>query len=181
MKLKKLSLLIVVIALVFMVSGCSTKEEKPSTNNGSGTKQQTIVEDDFNDAGSGKLKCSQEVDAEEGLEVEIKYYVDYRRGNILKLRSISKVTGSNNEKLDVYEEAYKGVASHYKGLEHYITKVIRDSNSVTYDTTINYDKIDTKKLLEIEGEEDNIVVRGKAKLSLWLDLAGKVGITCEEV
>lgn len=49
-----------------------------------------------------------------------------------------------------------------------------------YDAIINYDKIDIDKLLEIEGEEDNIIVGNKAKLSLWLELAGKVGTVCEE-
>ena len=56
-----------------------------------------------------------------------------------------------------------------------------NSNSVTYTIYIDYDKIDVDGLLSIEGAEDNIIKRGKAKLSLWLDLAGKMGTLCEEV
>lgn len=181
MNLRKISLLIVLVALCFMVSGCGKQEENKVNSNGNETIPQKIVDDNFKETGTGQLRCKQEVDAEEGLEVDLSYIVDYKRGNILKLRSISKVTSSNSDKLDIYEEAYRGVASHYKGLDQYMTKVIRDSNSVTYDTTINYAKIDIKKLLEIEGEEDNIIIGNKAKLSLWLDLAGKVGTVCEEV
>ena len=95
------------------------------------------------------------------------------------MRSISRVTSKDNSKLDTYENSYKAIAANYKNLAEYKTSVIRDSNSVTYDTTINYDKIDTEKLLEIEGEEDNIIVNGKAKLALWLELAPNVGVVCE--
>ena len=57
---------------------------------------------------------------------------------------------------------------------------MRDGNSVTYTATISYDKININKLLQIEGEEDNIIKNGQAKLSLWLELASKVGTVCEE-
>ena len=66
-------------------------------------------------------------------------------------------------------------------MKYYDTNIVRDSNSVTYTIYIDYDKIDVDGLLSIEGAEDNIIKRGKAKLSLWLDLAGKMGTLCEEV
>ena len=40
-------------------------------------------------------------------------------------------------------------------------------------------KIDTDKLLEIEGEEDNIIKDGKVKLDDWLDFAEQFGTKCE--
>ena len=44
----------------------------------------------------------------------------------------------------------------------------------------NLEKIDKTKLLQIEGDEDNIIEDGKAKLSLWLEMASKFGVTCKE-
>ena len=96
------------------------------------------------------------------------------------MHSISKVTSLDNDVLDGYENAYQGISDNYKGLDYYDTRLIRDSNSVTYEMIINYDKIDTNKLLAIEGDEDNIILDGKTKLSLWLKLAEKFGTTCEE-
>ena len=52
--------------------------------------------------------------------------------------------------------------------------------SIISDTIINYAKIDIKKLLEIEGEEDNVVKDGKVKLADWLSFAEKYGVTCED-
>ena len=37
-----------------------------------------------------------------------------------------------------------------------------------------------EKLLEIEGEEDNIIENGKAKVEKWLTLAKKFGTECED-
>ena len=44
---------------------------------------------------------------------------------------------------------------------------------------INYGKIDTDKLLAIEGEEDNVIKDGKVKLDDWLDFAEQFGTKCE--
>ena len=59
--------------------------------------------------------------------------------------------------------------------------MIRTSNSVLNETTINYDEIDIKKLLDIEGEEDNIIEDGKAKVDLYIALLKRFGGTCEDV
>ena len=43
------------------------------------------------------------------------------------------------------------------------------------------DKVDIDKLIEIEGEEDNIFENKIPKVSKWLDLSKKFGTTCELV
>lgn len=181
MKLKKINLLVLLFLIIFLVTGCGTNEVEEDTSvNGTTTSKVTIVDEDFNENGSGTLNCVQEAVAGEGIDVELKYTVTYSRGNILVLRSISRVISNDAETVTLYEDAYKNIAKNYSSLKYYDTNIIRDSNSVTYDATINYDKIDIDKLLDIEGEEDNIIKNGKAKLSLWLDLAEQVGTTCEE-
>ena len=165
--------------LSFLLSGCSEKKEV--TDAGDTTTKVTIVDDNFNRNGSGTLKCVTETVANEGVDVDLNYVISYKRGNILELTSVSKITSNDNSILDGYEQSYDSIRKNYHGLKYYDTRLIRDSNSVTYEVVINYDKIDTDKLLAIEGEEDNVIIDGKAKLSLWLDLAGKFGTTCEEV
>lgn len=179
MKKKKVSIVLVILVLCLLVSACGIKKDDLD-NNGTTTKV-TIVDDGFNEKGSGTLKCVTEAEAGEGIDVGLSYVIDYRRGNILKLQSTSKITSLDSNVLDGYYQAYQGISQNYEGLKHYDTSLIRDSNSVTYEAIINYDKIDTDKLLIIEGEEDNVIVNGKAKLSLWLKLAEKFGTTCEEV
>ena len=177
--MKKICLLALLIAC--FVSGCTFEKDKGTTNvNGTTTIKQTIVADDFDRNGSGMLKCTTEAEAGENIDVDLKYNVSYKNGNILNLVSIQKVTSSEKESLDLYENAYADIARHYAGLEHYNTDIVRDSNSVTYTITINYNKIDINKLLDIEGADDNIIKNGKANLFLWLDLAEGMGTVCEE-
>lgn len=182
--IKKISLFFIIFCLVLISTGCSeeTKTEGSTTDvTGTTTVKQTIVDEDFDKDGSGMLKCNTKAEAGEGIDVDLNYSIKYKNGNILELISIQKVSSDSQDSLDLYENAYQGIAKNYDGLNYYENNIVRDSNSVTYTITINYEKIDVKKLLAIEGEEDNIIKSGKAKLSLWLDLAGKMGTTCEEV
>lgn len=128
----------------------------------------------------GELSCSREANASDGVSPAFNYYIKYKDGNILELHAIEMVVSSSQENLDIYEEAYKDINKNYEGLKYYDTKVVRNDNSVTRDTIINYDKIDIEALLDLEGEEDNIIVDGKAKLDIWLDFASKFGTTCVE-
>ena len=179
--MKKIISLFCLLIICFLLSGCGSEEVTKPDVTGTTTVVKEIVSEDFNRNGTGKLKCSQEAVAEDGIDVDLSYLVTYKNGNILELVSIQKVISQSNSSLDLYESAYETISDNYNGLKYYDGVVVRDSNSVTYTITINYDKIDIKKLLEIEGEEDNIIKNGKAKLSLWLDLAGKMGTVCEEV
>ena len=182
--LKKISLFLIVFCLILVSTGCSEEKKTESSDTdvtGTTTVKQTIVDDSFDKNGTGMLKCNTKAEAGDGIDVDLNYSVKYKNGNILELISIQKVTSDNQDSLDLYENAYKNIAKNYNGLNYYDKNIVRDSNSVTYTITINYDKIDLKELLAIEGAEDNIVKSGKAKLSLWLELAGKMGTTCEEV
>ena len=172
MKFRKVLLLLFIIVLV---SGCSSKLEEVPTEN-----FENIVSSEVNVGGTGKLTCTRDAVAGEGIDVDLRYMINYKNGYIQELHAIEKVTSNDQNSLDEYENAYKKISSYYEGLKYYDTSVIRDSNSVTNNTVINYEKIDMDKLLEIEGEEDNVIENGKVKLSTWLGFASKLGTTCEE-
>ena len=90
------------------------------------------------------------------------------------LHSQEKVTGSDQSLLDEYEEAYKNIKDQYKGLRYYDITVTRDDNSVIYDTVINYEKLDMKKLREIEPEiegQDDIYKNDKYAKNMKIPLS----------
>ena len=162
--------LILIIVLLLLVTGCFHK--KPSEYKIKSTA-------DLNNK-SGSMTCSRKADADSGVTPSFKYYITYRNNEILVLHSIEKITAQDSNYLNQYEQAYKNINKNYKGLNYYDSKVIRTNDSVTRDTVINYEKIDTDKLLSIEGEEDNIIKNGKAKLNTWLSFARKFGTICHE-
>ena len=129
-------------------------------------------------AGKGELNCSREGSIEDG-EVVLKYNLTYKNGNIIKLTSIEEVISDDQNILTEYENAYKNIFKVYDNLEHFENTITRTKTSVTSKTVIDYDKINIGKLLEIEGEENNIIENNKAKVEKWMELAKKFGTTCE--
>ena len=78
-----------------------------------------------------------------------------------------------------YEEAYKSIYKAYENIDYYDNEVLRADNKVTSTTVIYYGKVDMNKILEIEGEEDNVKVEnGKIKLSDWKKFAKEYGTKC---
>jgi len=171
--MKKSSLIICLVLISFLIVGCSN-------NSNTKTKSKTIKKFSQITSKSGSLTCSREATASDGVTPDFNYYIKFNGDRVLELHSVEKVTSDSSESLDTYEEAYKNINKLYKGLKYYDTSVNRDKTSVTRDTVINYEKIDKTKLLQIEGDSDNIIKDGKAKLSLWLEMASKFGVTCKE-
>lgn len=177
--MKKISLIALCLILL-LVTGCSSDKEESSTVEDL-TSSSKKANSSIDSNGSGKLMCTRDASAGEGIEVDLNYEIEYESGYIQVLHSNEKITSSNSESLDEYEEAYKKIAANYKGLKYYDTEVTRTDTEVINDTVINYAKIDINKLLDIEGEEDNVIKDGKVALSTWLEFAEQFGTTCKEV
>lgn len=181
--MRKSKCLLLIIILLLLVIGC--KKDEPEIINMSGTDEKfnDVAEYNINIKGSGRLQCVRDVNIT-GLEDDFRYYVTYKNGVITMLHSKEKVTGTNQELLDEYEEAYKSIKDQYKGLRYYDITVTRDENSVIYDTVINYEKIDMKKLKEIEPDIEgqvDIYKGNKLMLKTWWEFSKEMGMTCKGV
>ena len=180
-KIGKIALLLIAILLL---AGCG-KENETTTKN---TQEKKTSEPSINNKTEvpesqtermSKLTCTREADAGSDIDVNLDYEVYYQGEYIQILHSTEQVVTDNQETLDEYENAYKGIYKNYEGLKYYDNTVKRTDNSVTSDTVINYGKIDIDKLLDIEGEEDNVIKNGKVKLDDWLEFTEKFGMKCE--
>lgn len=125
--------------------------------------------------------CTRSATAGEDVEVNLSYELYYENDVLEKLESVEQVISKNTIMLDTYETAYKDIHQNYHDLKYYETNLERKDNSVTSTIIINYAKIDIDKLIEIEGEEDNIFENKVPKASKWKDLAKKLGAKCEIV
>ena len=174
MKNKTILLILLVLSL-FIVTAC---ENQTTKNN----KEEVISNGTVVKTGKMKhKKCTRQANGGTGVDVELNYDVYYTDDILNLLVSQEKIITEDISILEEYEDAYKKISVNYKGLEYYDQEVIRTNNSVLNKTTINYDKIDIQKLLDIEGEEDNIIEDGKAKVDLYISLLKRFGGTCEDV
>lgn len=148
----------IVLVMVLLLAGCGSNSSVSS---------------------DGVKKCTRTGTVTNG-STKMNYEVYYKGEYVVLLHSTEKIISDSSSVLDTYEEAYKNIFKQYEGLEYYDNKITRSSNSVTNEITINYEKIDMGKLLDIEGEEDNVIENGKVKLDTWLSFAKKYGVTCED-
>ena len=170
--MKKSSIIFVAILSLFLLTACSNKSD---------TEEVVSNNEEVNTSTMKHKKCSREGSASDEITVSLNYDLYYTGENLDILHSVEKVTATKSEDLDKYETAYKKIYKNYEGLKYYDANVIREDTTVTSDVTINYDKIDIQKLLDIEGAEDNIIENGKAKVDKWITLAKKFGTKCEDV
>lgn len=171
---RKINFIIILFISIFLLTGCSTNEDNGESKVESGGEK-------INTSSMQHKHCTRAATAGDGIDVSLSYDLYYTGEDLKLLHSLEKVTSEKSTDLDTYEDAYKTIHAKYNGLKYYDAKVERESNSVASDITINYDKIDIERLLEIEGEEDNIIENGKAKVDAWLTLAKKLGTKCEDV
>ena len=167
--MKKIIIGIILVLAIIGLTGCEKKEKV------------VISGEKVNTSKMLHKHCTREGDAGTGIEVELNYEI-YYTGDILNLlESEEKIITASEEKLTEYENAYKKIHEHYKGLKYYDAEVTRTETTVTSKISINYDKINISRLLDIEGAEDNIIENGVAKVDKWLELAKKFGTKCELV
>ncbi len=127
----------------------------------------------------GVYKCSRKGTLDGGIS-QLSYELYYEGDYLTILHSTEKVYSSDETVLDTFEEAYQNIFKAYEGLEYYDATVTRNEGVVTSDIVINYAKIDTDKLLAIEGEEDNVIDKdGKVRVKTWLDFAKQYGVSCD--
>ena len=164
-------LIFIILLLAIIVTGCEKKDTKePVISNGEKVDTTTMVHEHCERAGSM-----------DGGELSLNYEL-YYTGEVLNLlKAEEKVISSSDEILTTYENAYRGIHEHYKGLEYYDTEVVRGDTTVTSTIIINYDKVSIPTLIQIEGAEDNIFEDGVAKVAKWKELAKKFGTKCQIV
>ena len=168
--MKKIIIMLVMFISIFMLTGCDGDNETIVSN---GKK--------VNTSKMGHKHCTREANGGEGMIVNLNYDLYYKGEELTLLKSVEQVVATKDSDLDLYENAYNSIKKNYEGLEYYDQDVVRGDTAVTNTIIINYEKIDIQALLDIEGEEDNIIEDGVAKVDKWITLAKKFGTKCEEV
>lgn len=159
----KKGIIFIFIIVILLTSGC-TKNENEVSN-------QKLVHE----------HCTRLATAKEGINVNLSYEIYYKGEVLTKLEATEEVETADVEVQNQYENAYKSIHSNYEGLKYYNTSVTKKDNKITSKIIIDYEKIDVDKLIEIEGEEDNIFENKIPKVDKWKSLAKSIGTTCEKV
>lgn len=157
---KSMMIFIFFLALV-LVTGCVNNEEK-----------------DYK-----VMHCTRDAKSTAGDNVNIKlsYQIYYKDNYVKKVIATDEVTSSDSSVIEQYASSYKKIYASYDGLEHFSNKIDVSNHSMTSVTVIDYAHIDTDKLLEIEGKDDNVVNKdGKVPLKDFIAFYEKYGADCDQ-
>ena len=161
--------LMVLLLSMVLLTGCNdTKKENKDTNNNNEVKEE-----------QKQMVCTRKATVTEGVTLDVKYTVDYTGEYINKVYSNEKVTSSNAQYLEAYKEQVDKIYAPYKNIEHYNTNVRIEGNTLISEATIDYDKIDTNKMLEVDSSLGQIIKDGKIKLADMKAMYTSIGAICE--
>lgn len=161
MKWRKKTVTILLLITIVLLTACTNKEEK-----------------DYK-----MIRCTRKAQSSAGdnVKLDLSYKVYYKDDYVKKVIATDKVTSSDNSIINQYANSYKNIYASYDGLKHFSNKITVTKDSMTSITEIDYAHIDTDKLLEIEGKDDNVVNdEGKVPLKDFLAFYEKYGAKCDK-
>ena len=151
---KILSVLLVVVG-IFVLAGCENEEV-----------EKTLV-------------CTRTATISDGVKADLRYEVKYKGDYVTTLKSTEKIISDNEEYLDAYKETIESTYEPYKDIEYYDYEVTIEGDTMTSSVNVDYSKIDTAKLLEIDSANGSLIKDGKIKIDDIKSLYESVGTTCK--
>lgn len=150
---RKYLFLAVTMLVVFLVTGCSSSKEKTMT-------------------------CTRTMN-QSGMKTNLNYKVTYSGDYVNRVQSEESIETSDTTTLNTYKEQIEKIYTPYKDVKYYTYNVTVNGNKLVSTVDINYAKIDTKKLIEIDSANSQLINDGKVKLSSVKSLYEQLGATCE--
>ncbi len=150
---RKYLFLAVTMLVVFLVTGCSSSKEKIMT-------------------------CTRTMN-QSGMKTNLNYKVTYSGDYVNRVQSEESIETSDTTTLNTYKEQIEKIYTPYKDVKYYTYNVTVNGNKLVSTVDINYAKIDTKKLIEIDSANSQLINDGKVKLSSVKSLYEQLGATCK--
>lgn len=149
----KKSLLVVMCIGVLFLTGCGAEKEKT-------------------------LTCSRTVN-QSGIKMDLNYNVKYKGNYVTVVKSEEKITSDDAETLETYKKELEKTTETISKIEHYDHDVKIDGNTLTSTITIDYTKIDTDKLIEVDSSLKQLIKNGKVSVNDIKSVYSQLGVTCE--
>lgn len=147
-------LLVVMGICIFLITGCGTEEDKI-------------------------MKCSHTIN-QSNIRMDLSYNITYNGDYVIKVKSKEKIVSNDVTTLNTYKEQLENTTASFKDIKHYNHTITIDGNTLISSINIDYSKVDTDKLIEIDSSMKQIIKDGKILVSDIESLYGQLGITCKK-
>ena len=114
-----------------------------------------------------------------GIKTSLKYNVEYEGNYLSRIKTVETVETDDTYILNTYKNQIESLYSPYKGVEYYEYNVDIADNKLTSTVDINYAKVDTDKLLEIDSANGTLIKDGKISVDDIKSVYESLGATCK--
>lgn len=122
--------------------------------------------------------CTRSIN-QNNIKTNLKYNISYDGNYVTRVKSIETVETDNEDILDNYKTQIESLYSPYSDIDYYEYNVKVENNKLTSTVDINYEKVDTNKLLEIDSANGQLIKDGKIKVSDIKSVYESLGAICE--
>ena len=114
-----------------------------------------------------------------GIKTSLKYNVKYKGDYVSRIKTVETVETDDSVILNTYKEQIESLYSPYKDVKYYDYNVDVTDNKLTSTVDINYEKVDTDKLLEIDSANGQLIKDGKISVDDIKSVYESLGATCK--
>lgn len=132
-----------------------------------------------NSNNTSSMTCTRTMD-QNNIKTSLKYNVEFKDGYVLRIKSVETVETSSSDILDTYKEQIESLYSPYQDVDYYEYNVEIEDNKLTSTVDINYEKVDTDRLLEIDSANGQLIKDGKISVNDIKSVYESLGAICEE-
>ena len=125
------------------------------------------------------MTCTRTMNQNE-IKTSLKYNVQYEGDYVSKIKTIETIETYNVDTLNTYKEQIESLYSPYKDVEYYKYDVDINDNKLTSTVDINYKKVDTDKLLEIDSANGQLIKDGKIRVDDIKSVYESLGAICKK-
>ena len=156
-RMKKKLLGILVIAMMVVLTGCSSNKEETTKI----------------------LTCTIDQEVQAGISIDSTYKVTYKGDYVNLVETTEKIISDNSEYLEQVKTLTEQTYSQFDEVEHYNYKVEIKDGVLISTTKIDYEKMNTDDLIEVNPEIGSILDNGKLKVKDIKDIYEQLGATCK--
>ncbi len=128
---------------------------------------------------SGNLMTCTRSMNQNNIKTNLKYSVSYDGDYVTRVKSVETIETDSEDILNSYKSQIESLYSPYKDVDYYKYDVEVNDNKLTSTVDINYEKVDTDKLLEIDSANGQLIKDGKIKVSDIKSVYESLGAICE--
>lgn len=129
---------------------------------------------------TGTMTCTMSSYPTEGITLRSTYTAQYKNNIVIELETVEQVIAEDKDNLATYKDRIEELYNGYQGLDHYENKTTIKDNILTSTTTIDYSKINTDKLIEIDSGNAKLIKDGKVNINDLQDMYRQNGCNCKK-